>query len=103
MNAVSLPDGLYILGGYNGKDYLNSVHRFDYSSRSWSKVKSMNSSRGTFSSIVSPNCNFIYVIGGFNGQPIDYVERYDVMNNNWEYLAPLKQKRFMHSAYLTTM
>jgi Kelch motif len=53
-------------------------------------MKSMNSARGTFSSIVSPNCNYIYAIGGFNGQPIDHVERYDVMHNNWEYLAPLK-------------
>jgi len=25
LNAVALPDGIYILGGYNGKDYLNSV------------------------------------------------------------------------------
>jgi hypothetical protein len=24
-NAVALPDGLYIIGGYNGKEYLNSV------------------------------------------------------------------------------
>jgi hypothetical protein len=66
-------------------------------------MKSMNSSRGTFASLVSPNCNYIYAIGGFNGHPIDHVERYDVMNNFWEYLAPLNQKRFMHTACLTTM
>lgn len=41
----------------------------------------MNTSRGTFSAIVSQNCNQIYVIGGFNGQPLDHVERYDVMHN----------------------
>lgn len=90
LNAVALPDGLYVLGGYNGKEYLNTVQRYDYFTQKWSIMKPMNSARGTFSSIVSPNCNFIYAIGGFNGQPIDHVERYDVMHNNWEYLAPLK-------------
>jgi len=25
LNAVALPDGIYILGGYNGKEYLNNV------------------------------------------------------------------------------
>ena len=50
----------------------------------------MNSNRGTFVAVAAPNCNYIYAIGGFNGAPIDHVERYDVMNNNWEYLAPMK-------------
>ena len=91
MTAAALPDGLYVLGGYNGKEYLNTVHRYDYHTKKWTpNLRSMNSCRGTFASIVSPNCNYIYAIGGFNGYPIDYVERFDVMNNNWEYLAPLK-------------
>jgi len=25
LSAVALPDGVYILGGYNGKEYLNYV------------------------------------------------------------------------------
>jgi hypothetical protein len=28
LNAVALPDGLYVLGGYNGMEYLNSVERY---------------------------------------------------------------------------
>lgn len=27
LSAVSLPDGIYVLGGYNGKEYLNEVYR----------------------------------------------------------------------------
>lgn len=27
LNAVALPDGIYILGGYNGKEYLNIVQK----------------------------------------------------------------------------
>jgi len=25
LSAVALPDGIYVLGGYNGKEYLNDV------------------------------------------------------------------------------
>jgi len=25
LNAVALPDGIYVLGGYNGKEYINDV------------------------------------------------------------------------------
>lgn len=27
LSAVALPDGIYVLGGYNGKEYLNDVQR----------------------------------------------------------------------------
>lgn len=53
----------------------------------------MSTPRGTFSALVSPACTYIYAIGGFSGAhggPLDHVERYDVMNNSWEYLAPMK-------------
>lgn len=67
LSAVALPDGLYTLGGYNGKEYLNTVHRYDYFTKKWTQMRSMNSARGTFAALVSPNCNYIYAIGGFNG------------------------------------
>ena len=53
--------------------------------------------------LVSHNCNHIYAVGGFNGSPLDHVERFDILNNQWEYLAPMKQKRFMHAACITVM
>lgn len=66
------------------------IIRYDISSGKWTTMRPMNTNRGTFSTIVSSNCNYIYAIGGFNGQPLDHVERYDAMHNNWEYLAPMK-------------
>ena len=27
LSAVALPDGVYMLGGYNGKEYLNTVQK----------------------------------------------------------------------------
>jgi influenza virus NS1A-binding protein len=103
LNAVALPDGIYVLGGYNGREYLNTMERYEIFSGKWSEVRPMNTSRGTFSAIVSQNCNYIYAIGGFNAQPLDHVERYDSMLNTWEYLAPMKQRRFMHAACLANM
>jgi len=90
LSAVSLPDGIYVLGGYNGCEYLSSVERLDMHSLTWQSMRSMNSARGTFAALADPGCAHIYAIGGFNGSPLDHVERYDVMHNSWEYLAPLK-------------
>jgi hypothetical protein len=36
------------------------------------------------------------VLGGYNGQALSLVERYDVMNDTWEFMAPMLVKRFMH-------
>ena len=66
-------------------------------------MRGMNTSRGTFSTLAAQNCNYIYAIGGFNGQPLDHVERFDAIKNQWEYLAPMKQKRFMHAACIANM
>lgn len=29
LSAIALPDGIYILGGYNGLEYVNTVQKFD--------------------------------------------------------------------------
>mmetsp|Transcript_17829 Transcript_17829/g.12783 ORF Transcript_17829/g.12783 Transcript_17829/m.12783 type:complete len:115 (+) Transcript_17829:1012-1356(+) len=102
-SVVSLPDGIYVLGGFNGVSYVNNVDRFEPSSGSWTKMRPMSQSRGTFSALVAPSCSHIYVVGGFDGLPVEHVERYEVVRNQWEYLAPLKQKRFMHAACLSNI
>lgn len=60
----------------------------------------MNFNRCTHSSVSSSDCRFIYVMGGFDTQAIDSVERYDVIQNTWEILPSLKTKRFMHASAL---
>jgi hypothetical protein len=35
LSAVSLPDGIYVLGGYNGTEYLDQVSRFDPCASEW--------------------------------------------------------------------
>jgi len=33
--AVSLPNGIIVIGGFNGKEYLSSVERFDEVNNEW--------------------------------------------------------------------
>ncbi len=65
-------------------------------------VESMKQPRCTHSAVASPEFNAIYVIGGFDEGPLDMVEKYDVMNDEWEIMAPLKHPRFMHQSVLSS-
>lgn len=78
--TVSLPNGVYALGGY-GDDYLKTVERYDSESNTWIYVESMKHDRCTHSAVTSSDCWYIYVIGGFNGYATNTVERYDVISN----------------------
>lgn len=44
----------------------------------------MKKSRCTLSAVASPDCQYIYAIGGFNGQALSSVERYDLTKEEWE-------------------
>lgn len=66
--AVAMPDGIYAIGGYNGKDYISSVERYDIIEDKWTMVADLNSPKCTMTAIASPDYQSIFVIGGFNGQ-----------------------------------
>ena len=52
------------------------------------------------SAVASPDCQFIYAIGGFNGSGTASVERYSVVENKWIELASMSMPRFMHASIL---
>ncbi|XP_078492622.1 kelch-like protein 12 [Ciona intestinalis] len=54
---------LYSLGGYDEKQYICSVERYDPSSDEWKDVASMQTPRGRFTAVVLNNA--IYAIGGY--------------------------------------
>jgi hypothetical protein len=55
----------------------------------------MNTPRAYFSACPSHNFDFIYVMGGSSttcmgkAEPVNHVERYDVIRDTWEQLAPM--------------
>ena len=79
LSVAALPDGIYAVGGYSGKQYIASVERFDIERNCWTLIEAMLSPKCTLSCVVSvPDFRYIYALGGFNGKPLDEVERYDI-------------------------
>lgn len=37
-------------------------------------------------------------MGGFNGKPLNSVERYSIISDAWEFVTPMKRQRFMHAS-----
>lgn len=50
--------------------------------------------------VTSIDNNYIYVMGGFETVPLDSVERYSVIKNEWIEIDKMPIKRFMHSAIM---
>ena len=96
--VVAIPDGIYAIGGYDGSKYLATVEKFCLVQHKWTKVKQMNTARCTLSAVPSADCQYIYVIGGYNGQALDLVERYSVLSDTWEFMPSMLTKRFMHQS-----
>ena len=80
--AITMPDGIYILGGQNkAGQSLKQVQRFDTKNHSLHQVASMRVARSDFRACSSSSCDYIYVLGGSNsenGELSDIVERYNV-------------------------
>ena len=53
--AVAMPDGIYAIGGYNGKDYISTVERYDISEDKWTLISKLNSPKCTMTAIASPD------------------------------------------------
>lgn len=95
-SAICMPDGIYVLGGYDGCQYLKSVEKFDFRTRKWKYVQDMNYSRCLFSSCASHDLQYIYVIGGYNGRPLSYVERFDTISGKWEIIDKMQSPKYRH-------
>lgn len=99
--AVALPSGLYVLGGYDGSSYLASVERLDRAGGRWVELSPMNSARCTLAAAASPDGQYIYAIGGFDGEALSVVERYSVKEDVWTELPDMSDPRFMHACVLS--
>ena len=93
-----MPDGIYVLGGYDGHRYLNQVEKLDITRNEWIALTPLLTGRCSFS-YVSDNKQIV-IVGGYNGQTLDLVESYKVGEDVWRQLPSLPSGRYMHSCVL---
>ncbi|XP_078492598.1 kelch-like protein 12 isoform X2 [Ciona intestinalis] len=88
---------LYSLGGFDGKQFICSVERYDPSSDEWKDVASMKTPRSLFTAVVLNNV--IYAIGGHDGkQTLKSVEKYNADDDTWVYVKDMNMERSHHAA-----
>ncbi|XP_018325895.1 kelch-like protein 10 isoform X2 [Agrilus planipennis] len=98
VSLVAFRNSLYAFGGFDGFTRLTSAEKYTPGeSIDWSEIAEMFCPRSNFATAVLDD--FIYVIGGFNGSTtINYVECYDVDNNEWFDVARMNLNRSALSA-----
>ena len=98
---TSLKNKLYIFGGCSADHgRLNDLFEFDLVQSKWKKLKSDDriAPRGGagLCAFESPNesveSSCLYVIGGFKGEEIDDVFKYDLNKNEWTQIQSLPRK-----------
>jgi influenza virus NS1A-binding protein len=94
-----MPDGIYVMGGFDGCQYLKSVEKYDFILKKWKFLPDMNFSKGFSSVACSSDFQYIYSIGGYDGKPLNVIERYDVFNNKWTVWEKMPMARYRHHSY----
>lgn len=68
--SISLASGLYVIGGWNGLDYINSVEQYDEGYDKFRVVYQMKYGRGMFGIAACNHNNDVVVLGGMNEEGI---------------------------------
>lgn len=90
--TVFMDGSIFIIGGFDGNQYLNSVYRFFPDDKTWEERAPMYIMR-CYVSAVELN-GLIYACGGFDGRNRqDSVEKYDPLKNQWTHVQPMWRKR----------
>jgi kelch-like protein 10 len=84
---------IYLLGGTNQTDTLNSCACFDVVTRTWREVAPMYTRRCYLSVAVLDE--LVYALGGSDGTEIlNTAERYEYKTNQWSMIAPMIVRRY---------
>ncbi|KAF3775093.1 Kelch-like protein 12 [Nymphaea thermarum] len=90
--AVELGGAVYVVGGYDGKEYLRSTERYDPREVSWTRLDSMSSRRGCPSLVVLNEK--LYALGGYDGRSfLSSVEMFDPRIGSWIFADPMNSCR----------
>lgn len=94
--------GFYLFGGWNGRDYLDSVYYYDVVSNTWREEERLRAARG-FAAATTVE-ERIYLIGGYDGSDeYSLCESYQPAlaaadQDPWRSHAPMRTARAGHSA-----
>ncbi|XP_021929990.1 kelch-like protein 10 isoform X5 [Zootermopsis nevadensis] len=88
---------IYVIGGYDGVQFLSSVRRFNAVTKTWHEVAPMNDRRSLVS--VAVLGGQVYVAGGYTDKGrLKTAERYDYRTNQWSMIASMNTNRSDASA-----
>ncbi len=89
---VVLRNKVYMMGGFNGAHYFNSVREFDPIRKLWMERGPMNAKRCYVSAATVDGK--VFAMGGFNGQVrTNSAECYNPEKNQWTYVTPMNVQR----------
>ena len=94
-----LGEHMYVVGGFDGSEYYNSVRRWDLGKEGeggWEALACMTVARCYVSvcAVTLPGKEEVWACGGFDGRSrLASCERYDVGRNQWSLLPPMAAAR----------
>jgi N-acetylneuraminic acid mutarotase len=78
---------IYTFGGAkSSKVFSNKLFQFDPVTNVWTELASMAVAKETKGAIVNGQ---LYIVGGYNGEQIQRVDRYDLQADNWAHVAAM--------------
>ncbi|OWF46852.1 kelch-like protein 10 [Mizuhopecten yessoensis] len=90
--TVTLDKRIYIIGGFDGVEYFNTVLCFNPMTMAWSDSANMHSKRCYVSTAVLDDT--IYAMGGYNGHDrLKTVEKYQPTSNQWSIVTEMGHER----------
>lgn len=90
--TINAADKIYITGGFNGQECMNTVECYDPNTNVWTLVTPMQTRRSGVSCIAYHEC--LYVIGGFNGlYRMSTGEKFDPVTNRWSPVVEMGSPR----------
>ncbi|KAK9839757.1 hypothetical protein WJX84_002317 [Apatococcus fuscideae] len=90
-SAAYLHGCIYMLGGFDGRQYLSSVVRLDPREGIWHPVADMLEKRGSHACTVWND--YLLAAGGWDGQFLSSVEVWDPRKGSWGPVAPMQEAR----------
>jgi hypothetical protein len=84
--SFTYKDNIVVMGGSikatesGVKDFTNKVHLYNITSGYWYELTSMPTAEETTGILIDDK---IYLIGGFNGEPISKIETFDLVTEKW--------------------